>query len=86
MLVLSPIRKTLVGFHDDHDRLWVLHIPNLSPGKFAITDYNWELTGFSKELSQFDPKVFHYGGNAYYITGMYAHQKGWRVEHVEDRW
>ena len=78
----SPVRDTLVGYTDDHDRLWILHTPE---GAFAITEYNDELTGFDPKLAKIDPKIFHYGGNAYYITGRYAQEHGWRVEECEDR-
>jgi hypothetical protein len=75
-------RDTLEGFCFDQDRLFILHTEQ---GAFPITDYNDELTGFHPKLREIDPKIFHYGGNAYYITGIYALQKGWRVEEVEDR-
>lgn len=78
----SPLRDSLVGVSEDNDRLWLVHTPD---DAYAITEYNWELTGFDPKLGQLDPKIFHYGGNAYYITGTYAEQKGWRVEVVEDR-
>lgn len=66
----------------DEDRLWLLHTPEFTA---AITEYNNELTGFDPRLNELDPKIFHYGGNAYYITGSYAREKGWRVEPIEDR-
>ena len=78
----SPMRDNLHGFSMDNDRLWVLHTPE---GAFAITEYNDELTGFDPRLGEMDSKIFHYGGNAYYITGAYAEAKGWRVEEHEDR-
>jgi hypothetical protein len=66
----------------DGDRLWLLHTPT---GIFAITEYNHELTGYAPELGILDPNIFRYGGNAYFITGLYAQQKGWQVEKFEDR-
>ena len=78
----NPIRDTLVGFSFDNDRLWILHTPS---GSFAITEYNDELVGYDPRLADIDPKIFRYGGNAYYITGRYAQEQGWRVEECEDR-
>lgn len=77
-----PARKTLHGVSSENDRLRLLHTPHFVG---AITDYNDELTGYDPRLRELDPKVFHYGGNAYYITGQYAREKGWRIEEVEDR-
>lgn len=78
----SPLRDGLHGISDDHDRLWLLQTPT---GVFAITEYNDELTGYDPELAVIDPKIFRYGGNAYYITGAYAKAKGWVVLEFEDR-
>lgn len=78
----AAIRTSLHGFSLQEDRLYLLHTPD---GTFAITEYNHELTGYSPELGALDPKTFHYSGNAYYITTTYAKEKGWRVEHLEDR-
>ena len=69
----------LIGWADSHDRAWWIHTPNF---KAKITDYNWELTGYDPRLSEIDPEIFHYGGNAYYITGSYAESKGWTVERI----
>lgn len=65
------------------DRTWVITLPNGARGVMA--DYNWEITGVSKELREFDPSIFHYGGNAYYVTGVYADKMGLQIKHVEDR-
>lgn len=78
----SPLRKLLSGFTSDKDRLWLIHTSEFSA---PITEYNDELTGFDPRLHELDPKVFHYGGNAYYITGQYAREKGYTVEKIEDR-
>ncbi len=78
----SPLRDGLHGISMDADRLWLLHTPQ---GVFAITEYNDELTGYAPELAEIDPKIFRYSGNAYYITGAYAKERGWRVEELEDR-
>ena len=75
-------RRTLLGFSDHHDRLWIIKTPDFEA---AITDYNWELTGYDRRLHDLDPEVFHYGGNAYYITGAYAQSLGWTATHGEDR-
>lgn len=74
-------REELFGFSDPHDRLWEVTTPGF---KACITDYNWELTGYDSRLHAIDPKVFHYSGNAYYITGAYARARGWTVKQVED--
>jgi hypothetical protein len=79
---LHPARKSIVGFSFDQDRLWLIHTPEFTA---AITEYNDELTGYDPRLVELNPKVFCYGGNAYYITGRYAERRGWRVEAVEDR-
>lgn len=78
----SPLRNTLHGFSTDNDRLWLLHTPDFVA---AITEYNDELTGYDPRLNKLDSKIFRLGGNAYYITGTYANQRGWRVEKLEDR-
>lgn len=79
----SPLRDGLYGYSDDHDRLTLLHAPG---GEiYAITDYNDELTGYDPRLGQIDPKIFRYGGNAYYITGHWVLKQGWSVEELEDR-
>lgn len=78
----SPVRNTLYGYSMDADRLWLIHTPDFVG---AITEYNNELTGYDPRLGEIDPHVFHYGGNAYYIMGRYAKEKGWKVEELEDR-
>jgi hypothetical protein len=78
----SPLRDTLVGFSDDHDRLWLLKTPDFEA---AISEYNHEVTGYDPRLALLDPKIFHYCGNAYYITGQYASERGWTVTEIEDR-
>ena len=78
----SHLRNGLHGISENNDRLWVLHTPD---GDFAITEYNDELTGYDPRLAEIDPKIFHYGGNAYYIIGTYCDNMGWSAEHVEDR-
>lgn len=78
---MSPYRKGLYGYHMPQDRLWLIHTPEFTA---AITEYNQELTGFDPRLAKLD-SAFHYSGNAYYILGTLAEQKGWRVESVEDR-
>lgn len=80
-MACNPIRDTVFG-NFDQDRLWILHTPM---GVFAITEYNDELMGFDLRLVDIDPTIFRYGGNAYYIKGKYAQERGWRVESVEDR-
>jgi hypothetical protein len=75
-------RETLIGWSDPNDRLWILGTPDFEA---AITDYNWELTGYDKRLHELDPEVFHYSGNVYYITGAYARSRGWTTTRVEDR-
>jgi hypothetical protein len=75
-------RKNLLGCSYQQDRLYLLHTPDFVAG---ITEYNDELTGYDPRLVKLDPKIFQYGGNAYYITTHYAPAKGWRVEEIEDR-
>lgn len=82
MVNYSPLRNNLCGVSENNDRLWILHTPE---GPLAITEYNNELTGYDPRLVDIDPKIFHYGGNAYYIVGEYCRNKGWRSEHFEDR-
>ena len=77
-----PARDNMVGVSFDQDRLWLIHTPEFVG---AITDYNDELTGYDPRLAELEPSAFHYGGNAYYITGALAQAKGWRVEKIEDR-
>ena len=79
----SPLRDNLVGISDDHDRLWLLTCPD--GVVYAITEYNDELTGYDPRLGEIDPKIFHYGGNAYYIAGQYAASRNWRAAVFEDR-
>jgi hypothetical protein len=74
----NALRKQLIGFTNDHDRLWQLTSPlgNVE----AATDYNWEITGFTPGLKD----NLHYGANAYYWLDEYR-KRGWKVEHIEDR-
>lgn len=76
------MRDRLMGMAHDHDRLWLLHTPEFVG---VITEYNFELTGYSPELGKLDPETFRYGGNAYYVLNVYSKQRGWRVEPCEDR-
>lgn len=78
----SSLRDSLIGLTDDHDRLWSIETPEFTGG---ITEYNDELTGYDPRFAKIDPKIFRYGGNAYYITGKYAQGKGWKVTEIEDR-
>lgn len=78
----DDLRRQLMGFSEDNDRLWLLHT---HLGVFPITEYNKELTGYHYSLGALDPQVFRYGGNAYYILGKYAQERGWIIESVEDR-
>lgn len=78
---MSHYREGLVGYSMPQDRLWIIHTANFSA---AITEYNHELTGYDPRFVELDD-AFHYGGNAYYITGILAQRRGWRVEQIEDR-
>jgi|HubBroStandDraft_2_1064218.scaffolds.fasta_scaffold13125_2 hypothetical protein len=71
--------KTLQGLPMANDRFWLI-----DTGDFTafISEYNDELTGFDARLAEIDKGIFHYGGNAYYITGDYARCKGWRIMEV----
>lgn len=78
----SVLREKLNGVSFERDRLW-----HVTKGSFsgAITDYNWELTGYCQDMvNEFGSNIIHYGGNAYYIT-MEAERRGYKVEHIEDR-
>ncbi len=75
--------KNLIGFPMSGDRIWILHTPNFDA---FITEYNWEITGVDKKLHDLDPDLFHYGSNAYYITGQYISEKGWTVEENKCRY
>lgn len=68
--------KNIVGLPMPNDRKWLIKTPNFEA---EICEYNSELTGFDYRLSELDPEVFHYGGNAYYILGRYAREKGYTV-------
>ncbi len=67
MTQLDPIRDRLIGGRNIHDRLWKIEVDECIE---AITDYNWEITGFTPNLQKLPEigKHIHYGGNAYYIT------------------
>jgi hypothetical protein len=48
-----PIRERMLGFSDNHDRLWKITKPAeeyFSPFEAGITDYNFEITGFTRGL------------------------------------
>lgn len=75
-------RDNLGAFTLDNDRLWIITTPEFEA---ALTEYNDEITGVDQRLWGLDPKVFHYGGNAYYATGRYARDKGYTVQKIEDR-
>ena len=70
----------LFGAPLSHDRRWLI-----DTGKFSavITEYNWELTGFDPRLRELAPDIFIYGGNAYYITGTLAAERGWKVTAIQ---
>lgn len=73
---MPNLRDNLCGCPFDHDRLWLIHTAG---GAFAMSDYNWEITGADPKLAELDDAI-HYGGNAYYVVGTLAERKGWRVE------
>lgn len=81
-MALHPIRETLNGIHCTSDRLWLITTPL---GEFALTDYNWEITGFSPELHSIDPFIFYYGGNALYVVETYARNRGWDIVQAFDQ-
>lgn len=79
----DPIRKKIVGVSDSHDRLWKIGVAD---SEEAITDYNWEITGYTPGL-QVLPEIgkhIHYGGNAYYVLPE-LQKRGFVVTFVEDR-
>lgn len=75
-------REGLIGYSGPEDRLWIIGTADFEA---ALTDYNWEITGYDKRLHQLFPDIIRYSGNAYYVTGAFASQNGWVVTRVEDR-
>jgi hypothetical protein len=82
MKLEAAVVSELEGFHLSHDRHWVIDTPEFSG---AITDYNWELTGYDKKLVEAFPDVFRYGGNAYYIIYTWVPRMGFSVTQTERR-
>lgn len=76
----AEIAASLCGFCFEQDRLWKITLPDGTVG--YVADYNDEMTGYSPALGAADPLHFCYGGNAYYVTGFLAQERGWRVEEV----
>lgn len=61
------------------DRIWKITI---NAREFILSEYNDEITGYDDELHNLAPDIIHYGGNAYYVTGTFANQRGWIVEEM----
>jgi hypothetical protein len=79
----DPIREKIKGFSNQHDRLWKIEVADCEE---AITDYNWEITGFTSGLQELPDigKHIHYGGNAYYVIPE-LQRRGFVVSCCEDR-
>lgn len=77
---MHPIRERLMGASENNDRLWLVTLPDGSAE--ALTDYNWEVTGRTKRLS--DGYGIRYSDSAYYWTDELV-RRGCKVENVEDR-
>lgn len=77
------IRDKIIGFSSQHDRLWKIEIADHIE---ALTDYNWEITGYTKGLQELPNigKFIHYGGNAYYVIPE-LQKCGFVVEQIDDR-
>ena len=71
--------REMRGVPFSHDRKWSIKTPTCAG---FMTDYNWEITGISEDLYALDPTIFHYGGNAYYVTGAYARERGYEVTEI----
>lgn len=69
----------MIGVPMSNDRRWQIQTPEFAA---ELTDYNWEITGVDERLHALDPKVFRYGGNAYYATGRYAFEHGYAVYEI----
>ena len=67
------------GLSFEQDRKWKITIDGRA---YFLRDYNDEITGYDDELRAIAPDVIYYGGNAYYVTGKYARERGWLVESV----
>lgn len=79
----DPIRERIVGVSSHHDRLWKIEVAD---SEEAITDYNWEITGYTPGLQEL-PEIgqhIHYGGNAYYVLPE-LQKRGFVVTACEDR-
>lgn len=82
-MTLDPVREKLGGVPNSHDRLWKIEVCD---GVEALTDYNWEITGFTEGLTQLPElgKLVHYSGNAYHLLGE-LQKRGFTVTFIEDR-
>lgn len=79
----SELRNDLVGFSGDQDRLWKI----TKDGQvYVVTDYNNEITGWTKALADLFIGVgtVSYGLYWNYFRDMLL-QQGFQVEQVEDR-
>src|SRR5271166_3660881 len=74
----SELRKSIThGFSCDRDRLWKITYQNGEVA--AVTDYNWEITGWSDNAPI---EVKEYGGNFYYWCDK-LQKDGFKVEYQE---
>lgn len=72
----------MLGLPHSNDRLWSI---TTTSGKYQLSDYNDEITGYDKELQELAPNDIHYGGNAYYILFTLAPKKGWKVDRIDSK-
>jgi len=82
-IMTHSLRERMRGFSDNHDRLWKITKPAeeyFPPFEAGITDYNFEITGFTMGL----PEGLRYGGNVGYWLEKLA-KDGYTVEHIDDR-
>lgn len=80
--VVPKDKNVYVGWSHPCDRRWIIHTQEFSA---QIGEYHHVLTCYDVRLKPLAPDFFVYGGNAYYITGALAQQRGWRVEEVPRR-
>jgi hypothetical protein len=67
------------GVPFSQDRWWKIDGPE---GCGILTDYNWEITGYTDSLRALLGGIIRYGGNAYYVLGQ-CQLRGWKMEQID---
>ncbi len=79
------LEQRIAEFSNIHfrDRIWTIEIDDSIE---LISDYNWEITGFTSGLKQIPDigKEIYYSGNAYYVLPE-LDKRGFKITKVDSR-